>query len=145
MIGGLQMFGEWLGFILYGNIVLLLFIYQYLFKRRRLIGFQLGMNISMIVGGMFAITSGVILIYQFPLHFVTVTVISTFIGIIIGSIFGGLFDYQTLLTGYMNGLMMGIMAPMVGAAAKNSFPFLLLLESIFIMSFFLVVSSVKSS
>lgn len=139
------MFGEGLGAILFGNIVLMILTYLYIYRGRKLIGFQLGMNIAIIVGGMFAITSGVILIYQFPLHFVTVTVISTFVGMIVGSSFGGLFDYQTLLTGYINGLMMGVMAPMVGAAAKNSFSFLLMLECIFLLSLYFVMSSIKRS
>jgi hypothetical protein len=138
------LFGN-LGLLLYGNIVLLGLVYIYLFKIRKLIGFQLGMNISMMAGGFLAIATGVILIYQFPLHFVPVTFVTTIVGMLVGSLFGALFDYQTLLTGYANGLMMGIMAPMVGAAAENSIVFLVFIEIVFIVSLILLMSSAKHS
>nr|MBA5586556.1 hypothetical protein [Anaerobacillus isosaccharinicus]QOY38710.1 hypothetical protein AWH56_021285 [Anaerobacillus isosaccharinicus] len=134
---------ENLGFLLYGNMVVIVLLYVYLYKIRKLIGFQLGMNISMLIGGFGAIVTGVILIYQFPLKFVTITVITTLVGMVIGALFGGLFDYQTLLTGYINGLLMGIMAPMIGATARNSLLFLTFLESVFVMSLILVVLSAK--
>ena len=137
MVGGL------LGYLLYGNVLLLAITYMYLFHIRKLIGFQLGMNISNMAGGFLALITGVILIYQFPLKFVIVTVITTLLGMIVGGLFGSLFDYQTMLTGYGNGLMMGIMSPMIGAAAKNSYLFLTFLEGIFIVSLFLLVLSAK--
>lgn len=136
---------EMLGFLLYGNLVVIVLTYLYLYKIRRLTGFQLGMNISMLMGGFGAIATGVILIYQFPLKFVSITIITALIGFVIGSLFGGLFDYQTLLTGYLNGLMMGIMAPMVGAAAKNSILFLGFIEAVFVFSIILVCFSAKQS
>jgi ABC-type Na+ efflux pump permease subunit len=136
---------DYLDLLLYGNIVLLGLVYIYLFKIRKLIGFQLGMNISMMAGGFLAIATGVILIYQFPLYFVPVTFVTTVVGMLVGSLFGALFDYQTLLTGYANGLMMGIMAPMVGAAAENSIVFLVFIEIVFIVSLILLMSSAKHS
>jgi hypothetical protein len=137
------MLAGYLGYILYGNLLILALTYMYLFKHRKLIGFQLGMNLSNMAGGFIAIVIGVILIYQFPLKFVTVTIMTTLIGMVAGGVFGALFDYQTLLTGYANGLMMGIMAPMIGAAAKNNHLFLIFLEGVFILSLFLLVLSVK--
>lgn len=134
-----------LGFLLYGNLVLIVILYLYLYKIRKIIGFQLGMNISMLVGGFGAIATGVLLIYQFPLKFVIVTMITAVIGMLIGAIFGALFDYQTLLTGYINGLMMGMMAPMVGAAANNSVLFLLFIEVVFLFSLVLVFLSAKNT
>ena len=136
---------EYLGYVLYGNIVLTAVTYLYLFKLRKLIGFQLGMNIANMAGGFFAIVTGVILIYQFPLKFVMITILVTIVGMLVGALFGGLFDYQTLMTGYTNGLMMGIMAPMVGAAAKNSLIFLTFIELIFLISLTLLVLSAKHS
>ncbi len=134
-----------LGFLLYGNLVLILFLYLYLYKIRKLIGFQLGMNISMLTGGFGAIATGVILIYQFPLKFVIITMMTAVIGMLIGGLFGALFDYQTLLTGYINGLMMGIMAPMVGAAANTSILFLSFIEAVFLLSLLLVLLSAKNT
>ncbi|KKI92658.1 hypothetical protein WQ54_08590 [Bacillus sp. SA1-12] len=137
------MVSGFLGYLLYGNILLLAITYMYLLKIRKLIGFQLGMNITNMAGGFLAIITGVILIYQFPLQFVYVTIFSTFIGMLAGALFGGLFDYQTLLTGYANGLMMGLMAPMIGAAAKTNVIFLSFLEGIFLVSLLLFVLSAR--
>lgn len=133
----------WFGILLYGNFVITLIAYMYLYKRRKLIGFHLGMNIAMITGGGLAFLTGVILISQFPLHYMEITVVATLIGMIIGSLFGGLFDYQTLLTGYINGLLMGIMAPMIGAAASDSIIFILFLELFIIGSFAMLLLSSK--
>ncbi len=133
----------YLGLLLYGNFLLLVLTYMYLFHIRKLIGFQLGMNITNIASGFLAIVTGVILIYQFPLQFMIVTIVTTILGIIVGVLFGGLFDYQTLLTGYGNGLMMGLMAPMIGAVAKNSLIFLTFLEGVFVFSLVLFVLSAK--
>ncbi|WP_175638920.1 hypothetical protein [Metabacillus schmidteae] len=137
------MLGGYLGFLLYGNLLLLAITYLYLFHIRKLIGFQLGMNITNMAGGFITIVTGVILIYQFPMQFVAVTIVTTMIGMIVGALFGGLFDYQTLLTGYANGLMMGLMAPMIGAVAKNSVIFLFFLEGMFILSLLLFVLSAR--
>ncbi|WP_058951440.1 hypothetical protein [Oceanobacillus picturae] len=134
-----------LGLLLYGNLVLIVILYLYLNKIRKLIGFQLGMNISMLIGGFGAISTGVLLIYQFPLKFVIVTMITAVVGMLFGAIFGALFDYQTFLTGYINGLMMGMMAPMVGAAANNSVHFLLFIEVVFLFSLVLVFLSAKNT
>jgi len=137
------MIAGYLGYLFYGNLLILALTFMYVFHIRKLIGFQLGMNISNMAGGFTAIVTGVILIYQFPLKFVIVTIVTTLIGMIVGGLFGSLFDYQTLLTGYGNGLMMGIMSPMIGAAAKNSYLLLTFLEGIFIVSLFLLVLSAK--
>jgi len=134
---------QWFGIILYSNFVVAFITYMYLYKRRKLIGFHLGMNIAMVTGGGLAFVTGVILINQFPLHYIEITIVATLIGMSIGSLFGGLFDYQTLLTGYMNGLLMGLMAPMVGAAASDSLIFLLFLEIFIIGSFAVLLLSSK--
>ncbi|WP_241657739.1 hypothetical protein [Anaerobacillus alkaliphilus] len=129
----------------YFNFLFATISYLYLLKRRKLIGFHLGMNIAMVAGGGMAISSGVILINEFPLHYMEITFISILIGMAIGSLFGGVFDYQTLLTGYINGLMMGIMAPMVGAAASNSLIFISFFQVFIIGSFILVMISSKNA
>lgn len=134
-----------LGIILYANFLITCFSYFFVFKNRKLIGFQLGMNISIIMGGMLAISTGSLLIYQFPFHYVLITIVSTLCGAVVGTFFGGMFDYQTLMTGYGSGLMMGIMAPMVGAAANNSWLFILFIEGAFIVSTLLLFMSIKHS
>ncbi|KMM37695.1 hypothetical protein [Guptibacillus hwajinpoensis] len=119
--------------------------YYYVNKNRKLIGFQLGMNISTIIGGMAAMTTGILLIYQYPFHFTWITIISTLTGIFIGSLFGGMFDYQTLLTGYGSGMTMGLMAPMIGASANFSTLFIGLVEAAFGISFIILFLAIRNS
>lgn len=136
---------QWFSILLYSNFVVAFITYLYLYKRRKLIGFHLGMNIAMITGGGIAFVTGVILINQYPLHYMEITIASTLVGMVVGSIFGGLFDYQTLVTGYINGLLMGIMAPMVGAASSESITFIIFLELFIIGSFVMLLLSSKYS
>ena len=103
------------------------------------------MNIAMVIGGMIAIASGIILISQYPFHYTEITIVSAMIGMIVGGVFGAMFDYQTFMTGFTNGLMTGIMAPMIGAVIDNSSKFILFIEFLFGASVLLVIISRKSS
>ncbi|WP_144553712.1 hypothetical protein [Peribacillus simplex] len=136
---------QWFGILLYGNFIVAFISYIYLYNRRKLIGFHLGMNIAMVTGGGLAFVTGVILINRYPLHYMEITIAAILTGMVGGSLFGGLFDYQTLLTGYINGLLMGIMAPMVGAASSDSIIFILFLEIFIIGSFAMLLVSSKFS
>jgi len=129
----------------YGNFFVVAFLYYYLYRIRKLIGFQLGMNIAMVIGGMIAIASGILLISQYPFHYTEITIVSALIGMIVGGAFGAMFDYQTFLTGFTNGLMIGIMAPMIGAVIDNSSKFIFFIEFIFGASVLLVIISRNSS
>lgn len=131
--------------LFYGNFLLTAILYYYLYRIKKLIGFQLGMNIAMVIGGMVAIASGVLLISQYPFHFTEITMVSTLIGMIVGGAFGALFDYQTFLTGFTNGLMIGMMAPMIGAVMDNNSTFILFMEFLFGASVVLVFISRKTS
>lgn len=130
------------GFFLFLNIMLTTGLFFYVFKDKHLIGFQLGMNISMIAGGMLSISTGIILISLFPLQFTWITISTALLGMLTGAAFGALFDYQTVLTGWANGLMTGLMAPMVGAVMDGSDLFLWVIEiSLFVGYGFIVVAT----
>jgi hypothetical protein len=120
-------------------------LYIYIYNRRKQIGFHLGMNIAMVAAGGMALGTGIIFINLYPLYFLEATLFAVVIGSITGILFGNLFDYQTLLTGYINGLMMGIMAPMVGAAASEGILFLIMIEVFIISCFFILASSAYKS
>ncbi|MCM3682052.1 hypothetical protein [Mesobacillus subterraneus] len=120
-------------------------LYIYIYNRRKQIGFHLGMNIAMVAAGGMALGTGIISINLYPLYFLETTLFAVVIGSITGILFGNLFDYQTLLTGYINGLMMGIMAPMVGAAASEGILFLIMIEVFIISCFFILASSAYKS
>lgn len=131
--------------ILYGNFGLFLVLYVFIYKYRRLIGFHLGMNISIVAGGMMGLSSGILLVFQYPFHYTIITIIATLIGMIVGGVFGAIFDYQTLLTGLVNGLMLGIMAPMIGAILTEQFLFIIVLEVLIVFTIIGMAVSIRKS
>ncbi|WP_035178009.1 hypothetical protein [Alkalihalobacterium bogoriense] len=114
------MIGTILWVLFYVNFVFAGLTYQYLFKKRKLIGYHLGMNVAMTPTGIISIASGLILIYHFPFQFTEMTILTTIIGIAIGVLFGSLVEYQTVIMGVTSGVMSGIMAPMIGDMAQHS-------------------------
>jgi hypothetical protein len=131
----------YIGLLLYLNLTANILLYRELYKARKLIGFQLGMNISILMGGVTALCTGVLLISQFPFSFTMVTIISTVAGMAAGGAYGALFDYQTLLTGYANGLMIGLMAPMIGSIIGNDWLFICFMELLLAVSSIFVISA----
>ena len=127
------------------QLLLAVVTYRCLYSRRKKIGFHLGMNIAMVTGGGFALGTGVLLIYEFPIYYMEVTLIAALTGMVAGSVFGGMFDNQTLLTGYISGLMTGMMSPMIGAAASFSIPFAFMIEFFVLCSFIMLFKASKSS
>lgn len=135
----------WIWSLLIFQFLLAGVTYQFLYRQRKLIDFHLGMNIAMVAGGGLALGTGVLLIYEFPVYYMEVTVVAALTGMLVGSLFGGIFDNQTLLTGYISGLMTGMMAPMIGAAASYSIPFAIMMELFVLCSFMMLFKATKSS
>lgn len=113
-------------------------MYVWILKKRKLVSFHSGMNVAMVAGGGLALGTGILLIYEFPFHYMEVTGVSTLTGVLVGGLFGRLFSKQAMLSGYVCGLMTGLMAPMVGAAAFYSVSFVVMIE-IFIVCSFLII------
>jgi hypothetical protein len=130
---------------MYVDICISLGFYLYLREIKKLIGFQLGMNISIVMGGMIALLSGVLLILQYPFHFTLVTVISTLSGLLTGALFGRLFDYQTFVTGLTNGIILGLMSPMIGTVIEMPSLFIWFIHGFFVLSLFTIFISIKRS
>lgn len=131
--------------VLYGDLVLFIFLYAFVNRHRRLIGFHLGMNIAMAVGGIVALSTGILLIFQYPFHFTVITILATTIGMGAGALFGALFDYQTMLSGLINGLMVGMMAPMLGAILREQFFFMIVLEILICLIIMILIVAVRRS
>ena len=136
---------EWIVIFYPINFLSAYVLYIFLYNRRKQIGFHLGMNITMMAAGGLAIGTGLIFINLNPFYFLEATLFSVVIGAISGILFGNLFDYQTLLSGYITGLMMGIMAPMVGAAAYEGVYFLIMIEVLILSCFCIAASSAYKS
>jgi hypothetical protein len=131
--------------ILYINLVLFALLYVYVHRHRKLIGFHLGMNIAMALGGLVALSTGIFLIFQYPFHFTAITMVATLGGMGAGSLFGALFDYQTMLTGLINGMMVGLMAPMLGAILTEPHFFTVVLEGFICLITGVLFAAVKRS
>lgn len=119
--------------------------YFYLRSFKKLIGFQLGMNISVAMGGMVALLSGVLLQQQYPFHFTLITLISTAVGLLVGALFGLLFDYQTFVTGLTNGAFIGLMSPMIGTVVEMPTLFSLFVHGVFALCLLTILISIKRS
>ena len=130
-------------FLLYIDICLIIGFYLYIRKIRKLIGFHLGMNMSMVMGGMAALLFGILLITYLPFHFTYITLISAIIGGTVGALFGLLIDYQTFVTGLTNGLIVGLMAPMIGTVMEMQMLFIWFLHASFASSLVIMIISVK--
>lgn len=120
--------------ILFMHIVVTACCLKQFFALRDQTGFHLGMNIAMLSGGFSGLMTGIVLIDYFPFYFVWITVIAAIAGALIGGVNGLFYDGQTALTGLANGFMMGLMGPMLGAAAGGSamLPFILEIIYVFI-------------
>lgn len=127
--------------ILYTNLVLFALLYVYVHRRRRLIGFHLGMNIAIALGGLVGLSAGIFLIFQYPFHFTAITIVATLGGMGGGALFGALFDYQTMLTGLINGMM----APMLGAILTDPLFFTVVLEVFICLIIVVLFTAVKRS
>jgi hypothetical protein len=132
---------EWIVIFYPINFLSAYILYIFLYNRRKRIGYHLGMNLTMVASGGLALGTGIIFINLYPFYFLEATLFSVIIGCLAGVLFGNLFDYQTLLTGFITGLMMGIMAPMVGAAALEGVMYLIMIEVFIISGFCLAASS----
>lgn len=131
--------------LMYVDVWIVLCFYGYLLKIKKRIGFQLGMNISIVMGGMAALLSGVLLIIEFPFHFTVITIISTVVGLTVGALFGLLFDYQTFVTGLTNGIIIGLMSPMIGTVIERPTMFIIFLHGFFVFSLLTIFHSIKRS
>lgn len=129
--------------LLYLDIMIAIGFYLYVRKNKRLIGFQLGMNICVAMGGMVALFMGVLLIQQFPFHFTWITIISTLVGMMAGALYGILFDYQTFVTGLTNGVVIGLMSPMIGTIIDMPIVFNWFIHGFFILLLFTIIISIK--
>ncbi|MCM3172333.1 hypothetical protein [Paenibacillus sp. MER 99-2] len=117
--------------------------YMYLRRLKNLIGYHLGMNISMTVSTVSALSIGGLWGYQFPYYSTWVTIIATVIAMLIGMIFGALVDYQTIVTGVSGGIMAGLMSPMVVMHSHHPVPILIFCIFLFFFAILMLCTSVK--
>ncbi|WP_458127002.1 hypothetical protein [Paenibacillus sp. Z3-2] len=103
--------------------------YMYLKKLKNLIGYHLGMNISMTVSTVSALA--------------WITIVVTVIAMLIGMIFGALVDYQTIVTGVSGSIMAGLMSPMIVMHSHHPLPILIFCIALFFFVIIMLCTSVK--
>lgn len=127
------------------NGFLYLLLYLYVRVNRKKIGFQHAMNATMLIAGLTAFYLGIVLSLQYPNSPEWVFLVAPGTGMLAGAWFGALFDYQTAITGVVHGLMMGLMAPMVGMIWNQPLLLLLIAEGFYLLSLSFVALSVKQT
>ncbi|WP_050181962.1 hypothetical protein [Domibacillus robiginosus] len=134
-----------LAYLLAIDLLLYSILFVYVFRRKKLIGIQLGMNISQVMGGVAALLAGIVFILLFPFHFTLITIISAAIGVAAGAAFGLLFDYQTCLAGLTNGFIVGLMAPMLGSVLDMPGQLIWFIHGLFLFCILFIVISIQRS
>lgn len=117
--------------IVYMDIFVVCYFFLLIRKEKDRIPFSIGMNISIVMGGMLALLTGVLLIIQYPFHFTVITIVTVLIGGVTGTLFGRLFTNQTSAVGAVNGILVGFMAPMIGAVIEIPSLFVLFTQFLF--------------
>ncbi|MFI2859164.1 hypothetical protein ACH6EH_18870 [Paenibacillus sp. JSM ZJ436] len=117
--------------------------YVYLKKLKNLIGYHLGMNISMTISTVSALSLGPLWAFQFHHHSSWITMIVTLAAMTIGMLFGALVDYQTVVTGISSGIMAGLMGPMIIMHSFDPIPLLCFTLFLFFFSLIMLCTSVK--
>ncbi|MDZ5710820.1 hypothetical protein [Jeotgalibacillus haloalkalitolerans] len=131
--------------ILFLHIAITAYCLKQFFKLRDQTGFHLGMNIAMLTGGFSGLITGMVIIDYFPFYFVFLTLVAAVAGGLTGAVTGLFYDGQTALTGLSNGFMMGLMGPMIGAAAGGLTILPVMLEIIYVCLIALALTSVVKS
>ncbi len=121
-----------LWFLFGGNILLIISLYMYLAERKekwRPSSFI--MNAIMTPVTLFALCTGFLFTYMHPGFLIETSIAAGVLGLSCGLLFGSLFNFDSAMTGACNGLMAGIMTPMLGEMAGRSPLFLVFTQLLF--------------
>ncbi|WP_035101353.1 hypothetical protein [Aneurinibacillus terranovensis] len=129
--------------ILLINLLMGISCYKFLKRYRRVIDCHTGMNVAMTASGTLGLVTGMILMYQFPVHYSMITIFTTLIAIVIGILFGALGDLQSIIAGASGGIMVGIMSPMIEAMADQPFILIIFITVLSLISFGFLCFSIK--
>ena len=94
------------------DLVIMASFYFYLYKRKKSMGLSIGMNTTMAMTLFFSLFLSYVLMEKYPFHYVQIICIAVLLTMLVGGLFGRLKDEQTIIIGLVNGVMMGLMAPM---------------------------------
>ncbi|WP_077214717.1 hypothetical protein [Bacillus dakarensis] len=94
-------------------------IYKIFYKKRKLYDDRFGMIMAMSCSGILSLNLSMIVQFLFPENFSIVMIISVIVCGLIGVLFGSLVKFQSLLAGFFNGIVGGLMGNMLGLVIKD--------------------------
>lgn len=101
--------------ILAFNSLIGLSIYLVMYKKRKVFSDHYGMIMAMCSSGILSLTIAMVTFFLFQATLSIVALLTTVIGGSIGILFGSLVKYQSLLAGFSQGVIGGIMGTVLGA------------------------------
>jgi hypothetical protein len=93
--------------------------YRFLNKSRLLFSDRFGFIVALTGSGIVGLVTALNLFLLFPSNFTVMSVLNLFIGIAIGIAFGAMLNTQSLIAGFFNGGVGGMMGTMIGAVALD--------------------------
>ncbi|NBI28668.1 hypothetical protein [Chengkuizengella marina] len=137
-------------FVISSVVLFTLFLFFYIFSKRKYISCMTGMMIAMTVGVMVGLVSGVILGIIFSELFYA-TIFGMVIGMIAGYLLGAPISIMAVLDGILSGLMGGMMGGMLGVMISPNYynsivsVFFIIFVGIFLILIYMVQQETKAS
>jgi hypothetical protein len=94
-------------------------IYIIMYKKRKVLSDHFGMIMATCSSGILSFNIAMLIYFLFPLHLSYISFVTTMIGGLIGILFGSLVKFQSLLSGFFQGVVGGMMGTMLSAAIQN--------------------------
>ncbi|NDI35247.1 hypothetical protein [Chengkuizengella sediminis] len=137
-------------FVISSIVLFTLFLFYYIFTKRKHISCMTGMMIAMTVGMMVGLLSGVILGIMFSELFIA-TLLGMIVGMIAGYLLGSPISIMAVLDGILSGLMGGMMGAMLGGMISPNYynsivsVFFIIFVGIFLILIYMVQQETKAS
>ncbi|WP_174732328.1 hypothetical protein [Mesobacillus harenae] len=106
-------------FVLITNAAAAAWIYFSLGTKRYLFNERFAFSITLAASTYISLVTGLNLFLLFPNEFLFISTFNLFLGIGIGILFGSMVNMQSLIAGFYNGGIGGVMGSMIGAVALD--------------------------
>jgi hypothetical protein len=94
-------------------------MYIIMYKKRKVFSDHFGMIMATCSSGILSFNIAMLIYFLFPLHLSYISFVTTMIGGLIGILFGSLVKFQSLLSGFFQGVVGGMMGTMLSAVIQN--------------------------
>lgn len=94
-------------------------MYKVFYKKRQLYNDRFGMNMAMGCSGILSLNGSMLAQFIFPDHIFLIMLIAVVIGGSIGILFGSLVKFQSLLAGFLQGVVGSLTGNMLGIVVED--------------------------